>query len=142
VLCALGISQVKKLERFWQTRSKLAALYDQLLAPLAPALLPVTRKDQAHGWHLYAVQIDFSQLGTTRANVMTELRSLGVGTQVHYIPVHRQPYYRNLLGAVELPGADSYYARCLSLPLFPTMSEGDVARVAGALSKVVLRRDQ
>jgi dTDP-4-amino-4,6-dideoxygalactose transaminase len=89
------------------------------------------------GWHLYPVLIDFAAAGTTRAGVMRALAAEGVGTQVHYVPVHRQPYYRDRYGALDLPGADAYYARCLSLPLFVGMSEDDVERVVAALMRAL-----
>ncbi len=136
VLCALGISQLKKLEGFWRRRMEIAALYDRLLAPLAPVIRPVPHGARPHGWHLYAVLIDFKALGTTRKAVMEWLRGRGVGTQVHYIPVHRQPYYRERYGSLDLPGADAYYSRCLSLPMFPSMSDDDVTRVAEALTEL------
>ncbi len=137
ILCALGISQLKKLERFHRRRKEIAALYARLLAPLAPVLRPVSPPDQAHGWHLYVVHIDFAALGTTRARVMRALREEGIGTQVHYIPVHRQPYYRARYGELQLPGADAYYERCLSIPFFPAMSEEDVERVATSLARLI-----
>jgi dTDP-4-amino-4,6-dideoxygalactose transaminase len=80
------------------------------------------------------VLIDFAGAGRTRAQVMTALRARGIGTQVHYIPVHLQPYYRRRYGALTLPGAESYYARCLSLPLFPGLADDDVDRVVDALA--------
>jgi dTDP-4-amino-4,6-dideoxygalactose transaminase len=136
VLCALGINQLKKLEGFWRRRMAIAALYDRLLAPLAPVIRPVPHGARPHGWHLYAVLIDFKALGATRKAVMEWLRARNVGTQVHYIPVHRQPYYRERYGALDLPGADAYYSRCLSLPMFPLMSDADVTRVAEALTEL------
>jgi dTDP-4-amino-4,6-dideoxygalactose transaminase len=141
VLCALGISQLKKLERFCLRRARIAALYDELLAPLAPLLRPVPHGSRSHGWHLYAVLMDFAALGLTRGRVMQLLRESGVGTQVHYIPVHWQPYYRQRYGEIHLPGAEAYYARCLSIPIFPAMSDDDVRQVAGALSRVVRGRE-
>ncbi len=135
VLCALGISQLKKLDRLWRRRCEIAALYDGLLAPLAPAIRPVPRR-APHGWHLYAVLIDFPALGITRAAVMNALRAQGIGTQVHYIPVHRQPYYRRRYGDAVLPGAERYYERCLSIPFFPAMTDDDVHRVAAALARL------
>jgi UDP-4-amino-4,6-dideoxy-N-acetyl-beta-L-altrosamine transaminase len=137
VLCALGISQLKKLPDFSSRRSAIAALYDRRLAPLAPIIRPVPHGDHAHGWHLYAVLIDFKALGTTRGGVMNWLKSRNIGSQVHYIPVHRQPYYSKRYGALQLPGAEAYYARCLSLPLFVAMSDDDVVRVADALAALV-----
>lgn len=137
ILCALGISQLKKLDRFIRRREEIALFYDRLLSPLAPALKPVPRGNDPHGLHLYALLIDFAELGTTRTKFMSALRAENIGSQVHYLPVHRQPYYRDRYGERELPGADAYYARCLSIPLFPAMTDGDVERVAAALAKLV-----
>lgn len=137
ILCALGLSQLEKLARFHRRRLKIAALYDRLLAPLAPVVRPVPHGASAHGWHLYALLIDFAALATTRAKVIWTLRQQEIGTQVHYIPVHRQPYYRDRYGDLSLPGADAYYSRCLSVPIFPSMSDADVHRVADALSRLV-----
>lgn len=134
--CALGMSQLVKLDRFINRRQEIAALYDELLAPFAPVLRPVPRVEWgSSGWHLYAVQIDFDAARMSRAQLVESLREDGVGTQVHYFPVHRQPYYaaRNL--NLELPGAEHYYAHCLSLPLFPTMKDEDANRVADAISR-------
>jgi dTDP-4-amino-4,6-dideoxygalactose transaminase len=83
--------------------------------------------------HLMTVLIDFEAAGRTRLEVVEALKARGVGSQVHYIPVHRQPYYRELYGELSLPGADAWYARCLSLPLYPGMEDGDVATVVAAL---------
>lgn len=137
ILCALGISQLKKLPRFFRRRQEIAALYDRLLAPLAPSLRPVPRSGRSHGWHLYVVAVDFDRLGTTRRQFMQALREHGIGSQVHYVPVHRQPYFRQRYGDVSLPGADTYYAKCLSIPMFPSMSDDDVKRVSAALASVV-----
>ncbi|HKP78287.1 MAG TPA: DegT/DnrJ/EryC1/StrS family aminotransferase, partial [Phenylobacterium sp.] len=77
--------------------------------------------------------IDFEGLGRSRREVMEALKARGIGSQVHYIPVHRQPYYRDLYGDLVLPGAEAWYARCLSLPLYPGMEDGDVIKVVEAL---------
>jgi UDP-4-amino-4,6-dideoxy-N-acetyl-beta-L-altrosamine transaminase len=137
VLCALGVSQLKKLDRFHRRRVEIAAIYDRLLAPLAPILQPIPRVSTEHGWHLYVVLIDFAQLGVSRATFMKQLQHRGIGTQVHYLPVHRHPYYQQLYGNLDLPGADAYYARCLSIPMFPEMSDVDVHTVATALSMFI-----
>jgi UDP-4-amino-4,6-dideoxy-N-acetyl-beta-L-altrosamine transaminase len=136
--CALGLSQLRKLDGFLARRRRLADLYDRALAPLAPRVQGVPRVSGcASGWHLYVVRIDFDAAGITRAALMRRLREVGIGTQVHYLPVHRQPYYRRRYGALQLPGADAYYAKCLSLPLFPAMSDHDVARVVAALGAIL-----
>jgi len=132
--CALGQSQLRKLDRFLARRRELADAYDRALAPLAPVVQPVPRvAGCASGWHLYVVQVDFKAFGATRPSLMRSLLGRGIGTQVHYLPVHRQPYYRSRYGNTQLSGADAYYASCLSLPLFPAMSENDVHRVVQAL---------
>jgi UDP-4-amino-4,6-dideoxy-N-acetyl-beta-L-altrosamine transaminase len=138
VLCALGLSQLRKFDRLRRRRLEIAAQYDRLFAPLAPVIKPVPHGER-HGWHLYAVLIDFAALGLTRAQLMKSLRANRIGTQVHYIPLHRQPYYRNRYGNEIFSGADAYYARCLSLPIFPGMSDDDVRRVADALAQFVTK---
>lgn len=137
ILCALGISQLGKLEGFHQRRAAIAHLYDSLLAPLAPVLRPVARRGTGHGWHLYPVLVDYAALGATRQKFVTGLREQGIGTQVHYIPVHTQPYYRARYGSLMLPGAEAYCARCLSIPFFPALTDDQVRRVASALSALV-----
>jgi UDP-4-amino-4,6-dideoxy-N-acetyl-beta-L-altrosamine transaminase len=139
VLCALGLSQLAKLERFTARRRALAARYRTLLAPLASAVRLQPGAAYADpALHLLVALIDFEALGRSRKAVMDALRARGVGSQVHYIPVHRQPYYVDRYGEIDLPGADAYYARCLSLPLFAGMEDGDVDRVVEALTGVVI----
>lgn len=132
--CALGLSQLKKLDRFIARRRNIAAVYDALLSELSPVIRPTARtRPCLPAWHLYAARIDFTLAGKSRAALMRALAKDGIGTQVHYVPVHRQPYYVRRFGAMNLPGADRYYARCLSLPLFASMDENDAARVTDAL---------
>lgn len=129
---ALGLSQLKKLARFKQTRRDLFAAYREALKPLAP-LAEMAPLAPGACPHLAVALIDFAAAGVTRSAVMRRLRERNIGAQVHYIPVHRQPYYRALYGKTALPGAEAFYARCLSLPLFATMTAEDVALVASAL---------
>jgi UDP-4-amino-4,6-dideoxy-N-acetyl-beta-L-altrosamine transaminase len=135
IQCALGLSQLKKLGRFIARRRAIAAAYDLLLRPLAPLVRPVARtRNCLPAWHLYVAQIDFAAAGISRAQLMRALAADGIGTQVHYLPVHRQPYYARRYGALSLPGADAYYAQSLSLPLFASMTEDDAERVVAALT--------
>lgn len=140
IACALGISQLGKLDRFSSRRRRLAALYREALAPLAPIVtLPPPMPWSDPVLHLLTALIDFGAAGVTRREVVDGLAARGVGSQVHYIPVHTQPYWRARCGEQSLPGAQAWYARCLSLPLFPAMDDGDVVRVAEALAAVLKR---
>ncbi len=133
--CALGLSQLDKLDRFTAAREALMQRYYEGLAPLAPLIRPVARVTGCRpAWHLCAVRIDFEALGLERAELMRRLNDQGIGTQVHYIPLHWQPYYRKRYGEVSLPGAEAYYRHALSLPLFPGMTAADVDRVVEALA--------
>lgn len=139
IACALGESQLKKLSRFAAERRRLVALYETALKPFTPAIRPVARMPGCvPAWHLFTVLIDFPRLDLERAELMARLETRGVGSQVHYIPLHMHPYYRRHRQEAHdtraLPGAEAYYARALSLPLFVGMSEADVLRVADALA--------
>lgn len=132
--CALGLSQLKKLDRFVARRRQLAERYDALLGALAPAIRPLAKSAHCRpAWHLYVILVNFESLGISRAKFMQRLRQQNVGTQVHYLPVHLHPYYRNRYGAVRCPGAEAYYRQALSLPLHPGMDNGDVDRVVEAI---------
>ncbi len=134
--CALGLSQLNKLGRFVARRRALAARYDAILTDAAPVLRPLKRMRAClPAWHLYVVRIDFELAGISRSRLMRALAAEGIGTQVHYLPVHRQPYFTRRYGALSLPGADRYYARALSLPLFASMGDDDVERVVDALKR-------
>ena len=131
--CALGLSQLGKLDRFTDRRRRLAALYEQRLAGVTAVALAARPAWSDPALHLLTVLIDFAALGVTRAEVMARLSAAGIGSQVHYIPVHTQPYWRARNGELDLPGAMAWYDRCLSLPLYPAMEDGDVERVVSAL---------
>jgi UDP-4-amino-4,6-dideoxy-N-acetyl-beta-L-altrosamine transaminase len=138
IQCALGLSQLARLDDFIAKRGELVARYESELADLAPVVRSIARAPHCEpAWHLFVVLIDFDQIGASRADVMGALNAEGIGSQVHYIPLYQQPYYRQRYGRQKLPGAEAYYARCLSLPLFPDMTQGDVDRVCGALKGIV-----
>ncbi len=136
--CALALSQLGKLDRFVAARRELAAHYDSRLAELAPLVRPIARTVGCRpAWHLYSVVIDFARCGLSRGALMRALEERGILSQVHYIPVHRHPYYRARYGAIALPGAESYYRRTLSLPLYVGMTARDVDRVVEALAELL-----
>lgn len=136
--CALGLSQLAQLPQFIERRKALKARYDRLFDGFDARVAVVpTRQDCDPCRHLYPALIDFEAAGKSRAEVAKALHARGVGTQVHYIPIHRQPYYRAMAPGLALPGADAYYARALSLPLYPLMADTDADRVVAALREVL-----
>jgi dTDP-4-amino-4,6-dideoxygalactose transaminase len=140
VLCALGISQLAKLDRFVARRRALTARYVERLEALSPRVRLATSPDYSNpALHLLTVLIDFDALEISRRMAVDGLKAHGIGSQVHYIPVHQQPYYVKRYGTLDLPGAQAWYDRCLTLPLYPTMADGDVDRVVDALAKVLAR---
>jgi UDP-4-amino-4,6-dideoxy-N-acetyl-beta-L-altrosamine transaminase len=125
---ALGLSQLARLERFVEQRNRLAARYDELLAPL-PVLRPWQHPDGYSARHLYVVRVK-----RDRRTVFEKLRAAGIGANVHYIPVYRHPYYERLgFERAAFPQAERYYAEAITLPLYPALSAGEQERVAAAL---------
>lgn len=142
--CALASSQLRKLDRFIDHRQTIADRYNEAFEDLSWLTCPQRTgngnfEPTRVAWHLYAAQIDYAEIGKSRAQVIAELLEKGVGTQVHYIPVHTQPYYTTKYGYKEgdFPAAESYYAHCLSLPLFPAMMDEDIQKVICAVVDLV-----
>ncbi len=130
---ALGESQLMRLDSMQRERVALADRYDQLLASL-PLVLPARLPDRASAWHLYAIEIDESRTDRKRAVVFDALRRAQIGVNVHYIPIHTQPYYAKLgFKRGDYPAAERYYARAISLPLFPAMTPEQQQRVVDTL---------
>ena len=139
--CALGIAQLQKLDTFICRRREIVEKYNRAFAALPHVRIPQTPQGSSVAWHLYAVQVDFSALNTTRAAVMEALKAGGVGTQIHYYPVHLQPYYTHRYGYAlgKCPVAETWFEQTLSLPLFPAMTDEDVRHVIQTFSSVVSR---
>lgn len=130
---ALGTSQLRRLGPFLARRREIAAGYLEQLADLPAITLPVVRPDVEPGWHLFVVRVaDASR----RRTFFDRLRELGLGVQVHYIPVHHHPFYRKLGFEVgSCPVAEDFSARAVSLPIFPRMTDYDVERVVAAVRR-------
>jgi UDP-4-amino-4,6-dideoxy-N-acetyl-beta-L-altrosamine transaminase len=128
IQCALGISQLRKLDMFIGRRREIVEKYNEAFSEVN-WLEPLEEKPGNHSaWHLYVLKIDFNKIGKSRAEVMEILRERKIGTQVHYIPVHLQPYYKKNFGyeAGNYPRAEKFYQQILSIPLFPAMMQEDV----------------
>ncbi len=138
IQCALGISQMKKLQRFVERRQEIVRAYDQAFANHWTIHPLVNKESNGHAYHLYVIRADFEKAGG-RNTVMTKLRERGVITQVHYIPVHTQPYYRKHAGTRhgDHPHAEAHFRQCLSIPLFPSMKNEDVSWVTQSLLTIL-----
>ncbi len=120
--CALGLSQLEKLDVFKRERARITEAYDKAFLDNS-VITPIRKLHYSDpAWHLYVVHIDYKQLGKSRSVVMSELKDSGIGTQVHFIPIYHQPYYKELYGDILLVGVEEYYQSCLSLPLFHSLS--------------------
>lgn len=134
---ALGRSQLHRLPTLHAARIALADRYDELLSRL-PLRLPARRADRVSAWHLYAVEIDAARCAVPRAKVFAALRGQGIGVNVHYIPIHTQPYYRRLgFRRGDYPAAERYYAQAITLPLFPAMTHAQQDRVVSTLGQAL-----
>lgn len=149
IACALGLSQLGKLEPNLARRREIAAQYERAFRVLtdagegatSPLTLPVVREGASPAWHLYPIRLNLESLSAGRAEIFRALRAENVGVNVHYIPVHRHPYYREHFPAASREGscpvAEDAYERLISLPMFHAMTEKDVADVIRAIRKVL-----
>lgn len=134
---ALGVSQLERLDRYVQRRHELAERYNRLLLPL-PLTIPWQHPDSYSGLHLYVIRLQLDRIAKSHRQVFEALRAAGIGVNLHYIPVHTQPYYRQLgFNHGDFPGAERYYAEAISLPLFATMTEQQQDQVVAALGEAL-----
>ncbi len=134
---ALGLSQMERLQAFVERRRAIAATYDEAFAGL-PITTPWQHADAGSAWHLYVIRVDRSRASQSHRAVFDELRSAGIGVNLHYIPVYLQPYYRQLGFEPGLcPNAESYYAEAISLPMFPSITDEQQQEVIAEVSKAV-----
>ncbi len=139
IQCVLGMSQLRKLPAWVARRQEIARRYDEAFAGV-PAVEPLGVRDEVtHAYHLYIIRLDLERLQLTRGKVFSALIAEGIGVNVHYIPVHLHPFYRERFatGPGLCPVAEAAYERMISLPVFPRMSDGDVDDVINAVDKVI-----
>ncbi|HOI29395.1 MAG TPA: UDP-4-amino-4,6-dideoxy-N-acetyl-beta-L-altrosamine transaminase [Melioribacteraceae bacterium] len=137
--CALGISQLKKLSRFLKKRREIAEYYDNFFRGDKRFIIPQTARYAKHAYHLYPLQIKFDKLKVDKNIYYERLKQLGVVFQVHYIPVHLQPYYRKNFGFKkgDYPVAEKFYEREISLPLYPELNKNDLKKITRAVVKAL-----
>ncbi|MCI5223937.1 MAG: UDP-4-amino-4,6-dideoxy-N-acetyl-beta-L-altrosamine transaminase [Candidatus Electrothrix sp. AR4] len=133
--CALGLSQLKRLDEFIMRRKKIAAEYNKAFEGVEDIRVPFQKKEADSSWHLYV--LGFRE--TKRGNVFNALRKRGIGVNVHYIPVHMQPYYQEYFGYVagDFPKAEEYYAGAITLPLYPAMTDNEVNYIIESILDLV-----
>jgi dTDP-4-amino-4,6-dideoxygalactose transaminase len=139
VQAALGIWQLRRLERSQERRRVIVAAYNEAFRDVAALQIPAHRAEVEHAWHLYVLRLCTDQLSIDRDRFIGELTERNIGTSVHFIPVHLHPYYRDRYGFLPwaFPVAYANYQRMLSLPLNPCMSDADVADVIAAVLDIV-----
>ena len=134
---ALGISQMQRLDQFAPQRHKLAKNYNHLLAGL-PLTLPWQHPDGYSGLHLYVIRLQLAKTRKTYKQVFTELRESGIGVNVHYIPVHTQPYYKAMgFQETDFPESRKYYAEAISLPMFPKITKQQQVYICDSLNTIL-----
>jgi dTDP-4-amino-4,6-dideoxygalactose transaminase len=139
IAAALGIHQLQKANSFWQRRTEIAAQYTQGLAGL-PLQTPYLHPDSTHAWHLYVIQLQLEKLNLNRNTFIDQMKEAGIGTSVHFIPLHLQQYWRNRYGfkPEDFPVASYVYQRAVSLPIYPCMTDADVQRVIKTVQKLLI----
>lgn len=139
IACALGLSQLRKLDANLARRREIAARYSAAFATLPGVIPPTVQSENEPAWHLYPIRLDLEWLSVGRAEVFRALRAEGIAINVHYVPVHLHPYYREHFGyrGGEYPVAEQAYERLISLPMFHGMSDQDVEDVIHTVEKVV-----
>jgi perosamine synthetase len=139
IQAAIGIHQMRRLPGFEARRRAIVRQYDEQLADLPEIIRPVARPEIEHCWHLYAVRVDAERLKIGRDEFIEELRARGIGTSVHFIPIHYHPYFREKLGLREgdFPVAERVFEGLISLPLYSRMTDADVTRVSAAIRQIV-----
>jgi UDP-4-amino-4,6-dideoxy-N-acetyl-beta-L-altrosamine transaminase len=139
IQAALGLSQMRRLDEFVSQRHAIAARYDKLLSDIN-VVIPVQHPDSYSGLHLYIVRMHSGAQAGAHRQVFESLRAYGIGVNVHYIPLHLQPYHRKLgFSAGDFPAAEEYYKRSITLPIFPALTETQQDTVVSRL-KILINR--
>ena len=134
IQCALGTSQMKKLDKFVERRRAIAKRYDEAFKDIPEIICPVQAEGCHNSWHLYVIQV----LGRKRKNVFDDLRAVNIGVNVHYIPVYKHPYYqKHGYDKVFCPNAEQYYERAISLPMYPLLLDEEQEYVIEQVLKLV-----
>jgi dTDP-4-amino-4,6-dideoxygalactose transaminase len=139
IAAAIGIHQLRKADRFHQRRTALAQLYRDALKEIEEIICPQVQPNRIHSWHLYVIRLKLNRLKIDRARFIAALQQRGIGTSVHWLPLHMHPYYRETYGYVpqDFPVAAALYPELVTLPLYPGLSENDVRYVCDSIKQII-----
>ncbi len=137
--CSLGISQLKKLDDFIAKRRNIASHYDKAFGLDNRFITPTVSDNVEHAYHLYPLQVKFDEVGINKINLFRKMKEKGILLQVHYIPIHLQPYYSKKYGfnKGDFPIAEQFYKREISLPMYSSLSEDNITMVTGSLKELI-----
>jgi dTDP-4-amino-4,6-dideoxygalactose transaminase len=135
----MGSSQLKKLDQFIQKRRKIANIYDKSFSIVDSLKIPKAHNSVSHAYHLYPLQINFDDLALTKPKFFQRMKDIGVNLQVHYIPVHLQPFYKNNYGFQpgDFPVSERFYRNEVSLPIYPDLSRKEVTFVVNNILEII-----
>lgn len=136
---SLGLAQLRKLDWMWERRKRIADLYTESFRSLPEVLPPLVKPDRESAWHLYVIKLIFDALKIDRKRFIEELKNVGITASVHFIPLYKHPYYRNLFhyDPGKFPVSEQIYEQIISLPIYPGMTDSDAERVAECVGHVV-----
>lgn len=139
IAAALGIPQLHKCDRFGKIRQRYAKLYHEGFKDIPEITVPSVAADVEHAWHLYVIQLDLDRLRIGRNEIIDLLKKEGIGTSVHFIPLHLHPYYRDNYGysPKDFPVASSVFERIISLPIYPKMTELDIQHIIEVVASLI-----
>ncbi|MEK7080441.1 MAG: DegT/DnrJ/EryC1/StrS family aminotransferase, partial [Patescibacteria group bacterium] len=134
---ALGLSQLKKIDRFIKRRREIVAKYNKAFKNIKEIILPTEKDYVKSAWHIYPIQVQ----GVDRKKIFDDLQKQGIGVQIHYMPLHLYPFYKNKFRYKkgDFPKAERYYERAITLPLFPKMANKDIQYIINSIKKIIYR---
>ncbi|MBT7901080.1 MAG: UDP-4-amino-4,6-dideoxy-N-acetyl-beta-L-altrosamine transaminase, partial [Candidatus Marinimicrobia bacterium] len=127
------------LDSFIQKRCELAKYYDGSFSNIENLIIPIVQRDVEHSYHLYPLQIDFEKMSLTKVNFFEKMKKAGINLQVHYIPIHLQPFYKKNYGFQQgdFPISERFYQNELSLPIYPDLSDKNVSLVIDSILEII-----
>ncbi|MEM3364400.1 MAG: UDP-4-amino-4,6-dideoxy-N-acetyl-beta-L-altrosamine transaminase [Candidatus Micrarchaeia archaeon] len=131
--CALGISQIMKIDRFIERRTEIANKYTKMLDGIQGIKTPYIKKNVRHAWHLYTILVKSIE----RDRFFGEMRNRGIGVNVHYIPVYKFTYYKQVFGGIRLPNVEEISSKIISLPIYPTLKDEELEKVVGSIKEII-----